>query len=51
MKWYDEQIRIRMDKDQEIFEDSLFSMAASVMGRQGAGALNDERIITKAAID
>ena len=51
MKWYDEQIRLRMDKDQEIFEDSLFSMAASVMGRQGAGALNDERIITKAAID
>ncbi len=51
MNVYDEQIRLRMDKDQEIFEDSLFSMAASVMGRQGAGALNDERIITKAAID
>ena len=51
MKWYDEQIRLRMDKDQEIFEDSLFSMASSVMGKQGAGALNDERIITKAAID
>ena len=51
MKWYDEQIRLRMDKDQEIFEDSLFSMASSVMGKRGAGALNDERIITKAAID
>ncbi|MBQ7144381.1 MAG: ATP-binding cassette domain-containing protein [Oscillospiraceae bacterium] len=51
MKWYDEQIRLRMDKDQELFEDSLFSMAASVMGRHGAGVLNDERIITKAAID
>ena len=51
MKWYDEQIRLRMEKDQELFEDSLFSMAASVMGRHGAGVLNDERIITKAAID
>ena len=46
MKWYDEQIRLRMEKDQELFEDSLFSMAASVMGRHGAGVLNDERIIT-----
>lgn len=51
MKWYDEQIRLRMDKDQEVFEDSLFSMAAAVMGRHGASVLNDERIITKAAID
>ncbi|MBQ7624753.1 MAG: ATP-binding cassette domain-containing protein [Clostridia bacterium] len=51
MKWYDEQIRLRIDSDQEIFEDSLFSMAASVMGRHGARALNDKRIITKAAID
>ena len=51
MKWYDEQIRLRIDKDQELFEDSLFSMASSVMGRHGAWVLNDERIITKAAID
>ncbi len=51
MKWYDEQIKLRIEKDQEIFEDSVFSMAASVMGRHGARMLNDKRIITKAAID
>ena len=51
MRWYDEQIRLRKEKDQEIFEDSIFSMAGAVMGRYGAGVLNDERIITKAAID
>ena len=51
MGWFDEQIRLRKDMDQEIFEDSLFEMASAVMGRRGANALNDERIITKAAID
>ena len=51
MKWYDEQIKLRKEKDQEIFEDSIFAMASAVMGKSGAGALNDERIITKAAID
>ena len=51
MNWFDEQIRLRKDKDQEIFEDSIFGMASAVMGQHGARALNDERIITKAAID
>ena len=51
MGWFDEQIRQRKKKDQELFEDSMFNMAASVMGSRGAGALRDERIITKAAID
>ena len=51
MRWYDEQIKLRKEKDQEIFEDSIFSMASAVMGRYGAGALVGERIITKAAID
>ena len=51
MKWYDEQIKLRKEKDQEIFEDSIFAMASAVMGKSGAGALADERIITKAAID
>lgn len=51
MKWYDEQIRLRMEKDQEIFEDSIFEMASVVIGKRGAGNLNDERIITKAALD
>ena len=51
MGWFDEQIRLRKENDQEIFEDSIFGMASAVMGRYGASALNDERIITKAAID
>ena len=51
MEWYDEQIRQRKASDQELFEDSIFRMASVVLGRQGAGALEDKRIITKAAID
>ena len=51
MGWFDEQIRQRKASDQEIFEDSIFRMASVVLGKQGAGVLEDERIITKAAID
>ena len=51
MGWFDEQIRSRKDKDQEIFEDSILEMASAVLGLQGAGVLHDERIITKAVID
>ena len=51
MGWFDEQIRLRKDKDQEIFEDSIFGLASAVMGKYGATTLKDERIITKAAID
>ena len=51
MGWFDEQIRQRKLSDQEIFEDSLFHMASAVLGKQRAGQLDDERIITKAAID
>ena len=51
MGWFDEQIRQRKLSDQEILEDSLFRMASAVLGRQRAGLLDDERIVTKAAID
>ena len=51
MGWFDEQIRQRKKSDQEIFEDSIFRMASVVLGRRGAGALEDKRIISKAAID
>ncbi len=51
MGWFDEQIRQRKLSDQEIMEDSLFRMASAVLGRQRAGLLDDERIVTKAAID
>ena len=51
MGWFDEQIRQRKLSDQEIFEDSLFRMASAVLGKQHAGRLGDERIITKEAVD
>lgn len=51
MGWFNDQIHDRKLNDQELFEDSLFSMASVVLGRRGAGALGDERVVTKAAID
>ena len=51
MSWVDDQIRLRKQKDQEVFEDSLFRMASVVLGKRGAGSLSDARIVTKAAID
>ena len=51
MSWFDDQIRLRKQKDQELFEDSIFRMASVVLGQSGAGSLNDDRIVTKAAID
>ena len=51
MSWFDDQIRLRKQKDQEVFEDSLFRMASVVLGKRGAGSLSDARIVTKAAID
>ena len=49
MSWFDDQIRMRKQKDQEVFEDSIFRMASVVLGKPGA--LSDERIVAKAAID
>ncbi len=51
MGWFDEQIRTRKLSDQEVFEESILQMASVVLGKQHAGALHDERIVTKAAID
>ena len=51
MGWFDEQIRQRKLSDQELFEDSIFCMASAVLGKRGTGALNDERIVTRAAIE
>ena len=51
MGLFDDQIRLRKDKDREIFEDSILEMASVVMGKRGAGALRDEFIVTKEAID
>ena len=51
MGWFEEQISWRNHSDRELMEDSLLHIASSVLGRHGAGRLNDDRSITKAAID
>jgi NHLM bacteriocin system ABC transporter ATP-binding protein len=51
MGWFDEQIRQRKQNDQEIYEDSIFHMASSIMGKAERTAFNDHRYVTKAAID
>lgn len=51
MGLFDDQIKQRKDKDREIFEDSILEMASVVMGKPAAGALKDEFIVTKEAID
>ncbi len=51
MSWFDEQIKQRERSDRALFEDALYEMASAVLGRQGAGALNDSRIVTGAAVD
>ena len=51
MGWFDEQIRHRINSDQEAFEDSIFGLSASVIGRKAAKELNNDRHVTRAAID
>ena len=51
MGWFDEQIRLRKEQDDQVLEDALVDIAASVMGRQESARLLDSHIVTKAAID
>ena len=51
MGWFDDQIRERMRSDQEVFEDSFVRVAGSVLGGHEAQRLQDERLISKAALD
>lgn len=51
MAWFDEQIRERQRKDEEVFSDSFITMAGAVMGSKFAAALNDERTRAITAID
>ena len=51
MGWFDKQVRQRKQNDQNVFEESMFRMASVVLGRSGAQALEDGRLISKAAID
>ncbi|MCR5403503.1 MAG: ATP-binding cassette domain-containing protein [Butyrivibrio sp.] len=51
LNWFDKQIRTRKESDQELFEDSIIQIAAVVMGGKAADEINEERLITKSAID
>ena len=51
MGWFDEQIRLRKEKDQEVFEDSFVEVAAAVLGERGASRFSDARTLAKEAID
>lgn len=51
MAWFDEQIRQRKKKDDEIFEDSFIGIAESVMGRRMSAALSDARKLASDAVD
>ena len=51
MSWFNEQIRQREESDQNILEESFFRMASVVMDKWDAERLEDERLISKAAID
>ena len=51
MGWFNEQIRQRMESDQNILEDSFFRMASVVMDKWNADRLEDQRLIAKETLD
>lgn len=51
MGWFDEQIKQRKQNDNDVFADSFINIAGAVMGRKVSAALNDDRLLTKNAID
>ena len=51
MSWFDQQIKQRRKTDQQLFEQSIFNAAGSVLGKRSAAKICDEHIITKQAID
>lgn len=51
MGWFDEQIKLRKQNDDEVFAESFMNLAGSVMGSKIAEALKDDRQTTQNAID
>ena len=51
MGWFEEQIIERREADLEALEDSFQKIAGVVLGQRIAQRLNDDRIVTKQAID
>lgn len=51
MGWFDEQIKERKQNDHTVFTDAFVNIAGAVMGKKVSDALNDDRTVTKNAID
>lgn len=51
MGWFDEQIRQRIQHDDDNFADAFAAMAGVVMGERISRALNDDRVQAKNAIE
>jgi len=51
MGWFDEQIRQRIQRDDETFAEGFASMADAIMGQRLTDMFHDERGKTKTAID
>ncbi len=51
MGWFDEQIRDRKKNDDEAFAETFANMASAITGKKCDAALNNDRTVTKDAID
>lgn len=51
MGWFDEQIRDRKQNDDDAFAEAFANMASAVMGKRIEAGINDNRAVTKDAID
>lgn len=51
MGWFDEQIRQRKQKDEEVFAEAFVNIAGAVMGKRFASAMKDDRQAVRDAID
>lgn len=51
MGWFDEQIRDRKHNDDEAFAEAFANMASAVTGGKIEASLNNDRAVTKDAID
>ena len=50
MGWFDEQIRQRVQSDQEVLEDSFYQMAGAVLNKWDADRIEDERLVAREAL-
>ena len=51
MGFFDDQIRQRKQGDQELFEDAILYLTSAVVGKEAAGTMRSNRVVTKEAID